>query len=92
MCNKFVQLQSAKPCDYHKKIAINIYYVDQKVIDRILSLYYGRQNLWHTVRFLCWIVYYQSNQLQPAQLRELYESINTRVDQMHEIDCILFKD
>ena len=52
---------------------------------RVLQLYMARQNFMHTVRFLQWTA---NNKESPDE--ELLETIQSRLQQMFEVDQILF--
>ena len=46
----------------------------------------------HVIRFLVWLTIHKPHQYNSTQLAEIMETIETRVEQMHEIDTMLFAE
>ena len=46
----------------------------------------------HTVRFLWWVKHNRAQRYTSSQMKELVENLSIRLDQLHEMDCVLFQN
>jgi len=65
--------------------------VQPEVLARLTSLYLRRQIFFHTVRFLVWICSKRLLAYSMVKIKELEQCIKDRLEQLHEIDKLLFE-
>lgn len=64
--------------------------IDYKVKYRVIDLYMARQNFMHIARFLKWLIVYRTDNYSKADLKQMKKDLSTRLQQLYEIDCLLF--
>ena len=90
---KTIELNKRQQSALTNKLMHSIYFINHFVHKRILQLYLARQNQYHAIRFLCWIVMSKlRKQVSHEDLARAEDSIRQKVAQLFEIDCLLFKD
>lgn len=79
----------------------NIHLIETDIMNRIIDLFLARQTFLHTLRFLLWLCMtrapdYSFDKVSSHymvtlwQIKEIKESFELRLTQMHEIDILLF--
>jgi hypothetical protein len=65
--------------------------VQPEILARLTALYLRRQIFFHTVRFLVWICSKRLLAYSMVKIKELEQCIKDRMEQLHEIDKLLFE-
>lgn len=82
-----IRLVKSKPSEFIF-VMHNAYYIKKEIKVRVLKLYLARQNLLHTVKFLCWLLIFRGENYKDSS--EMIENLKTKVEQLYEIDWLLF--